>query len=853
MSVRLAHDQDSLTAELPYWVIRDGLVLLADGTYEIGLEAQLPPSTLWSREVVNVLNAHLRSLLRHAVPEGERLRVMVEVGPDDGALIAQHAACCTNSNPAVHAFTQGRLRHWHRAQQTGRLVGYRLIVSCTMHHRTAGRRQLWRQMDPQTFARELQAAGLLSSVIQASFERAGMRARPLDESRLFGMIWRYFNPDRRARGTAPSLPRLDFEAPPELLSRFPFLSHPTVRSQVVGSDVGRRWNYLWVDDHHVMVASMDQLPQSETYAGILQPLLELPCWFWLVLDFVHDPHGEAVRALETKARRLHAASSEEAPVTDYVDPRVRVGFGEADSGLQHAYSTGSHLFRVGASVVTLHRDLEAARASAHRAVDAFGQVHGAKAVIETAGLWQQFMALAPFSGRVNERIFRVFEENAADFFPMAGPWTGHGAPTCVFWTQWDSLVALDPFDPRAGNWNAIVAGASGAGKTFFVQSLLTQLLGRDVEAIIVDRGGGYACLTHAFGGQVISLDGGISLNPFDLPTGVVVPPPEKKLFLAALLRAMLEMDPPLDSEAGPILDAAIEQTYARATTASRDIASGTLVETFSGARLSDLVITLITMEELGDRSMSLRERELARHLSNRLLPWTNESMLGQLLDRPTTVRIDSPLVYFETTGLERHPALRPVMLLLLGDMIWRRVQEHPERRKLVIFDEAWALLKVPHAALFIGELYRRFRRYGAAVYTIAQSLDDFRGEGASGILENTTYHFLLQLPKQLDLAVSLFGLGDRARDVLARLSVRKGAYSEVLAWVRYDDQPTGDVLVIRPTPEEYWLFTSFDDDVRVRTRVIAEEQGAMIPAITRLAASWPSGTAGQAGEEITRA
>ncbi len=708
-------------------------------------------------------------------------------------------------------------------------------------------------MDSQTFARDLSAAGLLGTVLQASFERAGMRARPIDESRLFGVIWRYFNPDRRVRGTAPSLPPLDFEAPPELLARFPHLSHPTIRSQVVGSDVARRWNYLWVDDHYAMVVSMDQLPHSETYVGMLQPLLELPCWFWLVLDFVHDPHGQAVRALETKARRLHAASNEEAPVTDYVDPRVRVGFGEADSGLQHAYSTGSHLFRVGASVVTFSRDLEAARASAHRAVDTFGQVHGAKAVFETAGLWQQFVALAPFSGRVNERIFRVFEENAADFFPTAGPWIGHGAPTCLFWTQWDSLVALDPFDPRAGSWNAIVAGASGAGKTFFVQSLLTQLLVRDVEAIIVDRGGGYACLTRALGGQVISIDAGISLNPFDLPAGITVPPPEKKVFLAAILRAMLESNFSHDPEEGAILDAAVEQTYARATTTRRDAASGTLVETFEGARLSDLLTTLITMEELGDRAMSSRERELARHLSSRLLPWTNESSLGQLLDRPTSARIDAPLVYFETTGLDRHPALRSVVLLLLGDLIWRRVQEHPERRKLVIFDEAWALLKIPHAALFIGELYRRFRRYGAAVYTIAQSLDDFRGEGASGILENTTYHFLLQLPKQLDLAVSLFGLGDRARDVLAKLSVRKGAFSEVLAWVRYDDQPTGDVLVIRPTPEEYWLFTSFDHDVQVRARAVAEEAGEVMPAITRLAASWPSGTAHQAVEEITRA
>ncbi len=850
----LTRDQDSLTDELPYWVIRDGLVLLADGAYEVGVEAQLPPSTLWSREAINGLNTQIRSLLRHAVPEGERLRVMIEVGPDDGSLIAQHTSHAASAHPTVRALTDSRVRHLRQAQQAGRLVGYRMIVSCTMHPRDARRRGLWRAVEPQTFARDLQAAGLLRQVLQGNLDRAGGLARPLDDSRIFDTIWRYFNPDRRAHGVAPELPPLDFEAPPDLLARFPHLSHPTVRSQAVGSDVARRWNHLWVDNHYAMVVSMDQLPSRETHVGMLQPLLELPCWFWLVLDFVHDPYGQAIRALETKARRLYAASTEEAPVTDYVDPRVRVGFSEADSGLQHAYSTGSHLFRVGASVVALARDLDAVRAGAHRALDAFGQVHGVKAVVETAGLWQQFVALAPCSGRTNERLFRVFEENAADFFPTAGPWAGHGAPTCLFWTQWDSLAAIDPFDPRAGNWNAIVAGASGAGKTFFVQSLLTQLLGRDVETIIVDRGGGYAYLARALGGQEISIDATaeVSLNPFDLPDGVVVPPPEKKAFLAALLRAMLEADPSHDPAEGAILDAAVEQTYARATTARRDAASGSIVETFEGTRLSDLLTTLITMEELGDRAMSPREREIARQLSGRLQPWTGESALGQLLDRPTSVRVNASLMYFETTGLDRHPALRAVVLLLLGDLIWRRVQEHPERRKLIIFDEAWALLKVPQAALFIGELYRRFRRYGAAVYTIAQSLEDFQGDGASGILENTTYHFLFQLPKQLDLAVSLFGLGDRARDVLARLSVRKGVYSEVLAWVRYEDKPIGDVLVIRPTPEEYWLFTSFDRDVHVRANAIAEEAGQVMPAIARLAKAWPLGTARQVAEEIIR-
>lgn len=851
----LLRDQDSLTAELPYWVIRDGLVLLADGTYEVAVAAQLPPSTLWTADAINTLNIQIRTLLRHAVPEGERLRVVLEVGPDDGTVLTQHTALCVGETSAIRVLAQARDRHLRRAQQTGRLVGYHMIISCTMHSREFERRRPWTPKDPRTYVHDRTQARLIRQVLLANLDRAGISATPLGDTALFAAIWRYFNPGQRARGHIAPLPHLDFEAPPELLKRFPHLSRPTVRSQVLGSDVARRWNHLWVDDHYAMVISMDQLPSRETHVGMLQPLLQLPCWFWLILDYVHDAYGDAIRALETKARRLYSASTDEGPVTDYVDPRVRVGLSDADIGLQHAYSTGSHLFRVGVSVVVMARDLEPVRAAADQTRDAFGQLHGVKAVTETAGLWQQFITLAPCSGRANERLYRVFEENAADFFPTAGPWGGQGEPVCLFWNQWDSLVAFDPFDPRAGSWNAIVAGASGAGKTFFVQSLLTQLLGQAVGAIIVDRGGGYACLARALGGQVIALDpsSGVSINPFDLPVGTIAPSSEKKAFLLALLQTILDFGASPEAVEGAILEAAIEQTYARATTERRDAVTGEIAQAFEGARLSDLVTTLVTMEELGDRSMSLHDRDLARRLSSRLQHWTGESTFGHVLDRPTNVQLTSPLLYFETTGLERHPDLRAVALLLLGDLIWRHVEARPEYRKVVIFDEAWALLKLPQAAAFIGELYRRFRHYGAAVYTITQSLDDFLGEGAKGILENTTYHFLLQLPKELDLAIRLFGLGERAREVLARLSVRKGAYSEVLAWVRYDDKPTGDVLVVRPTPEEYWLFTSYDRDILVRARALRDHAGDVMAAVQHLAEVWPGGTAPHHLEEVTRA
>ena len=128
------------------------------------------------------------------------------------------------------------------------------------------------------------------------------------------------------------------------------------------------------------------------------------------------------------------------------------------------------------------------------------------------------------------------------------------------------------------------------------------------------------------------------------------------------------------------------------------------------------------------------KKTLARSLALRLQPWSGDTPFGNLLDRDSTVFPDAPVLYFETSGLEAYPKLQNVATLLIAEAIWRRVKRTPERRKLIILDEFWTLLQIPKAASFIVELYRRFRRYNAAAYAVTQSLKDFTGEGAQGIL-----------------------------------------------------------------------------------------------------------------------
>lgn len=828
--MKLAVDEGSFTRALPYWGIQDGVVILADGSYEFGVVGDLPATEAWDSSRLAALAGQLQLLLNHAVPEGERLRVVLEAHADNADLLRAYGGQCSSPHPVVRALHRARTRALLDQHQAGRLVTYRLFLGLTYRPDGAGQRR-WQPVRRETYLAHLREMATRREVLLANCARAGLSARPLEDAELLEAIWRYFNPARKGYLPPPQVPDLSraLEMPPEILREAPHLARPSVRTRAARSDAVRRYDFLYLDERYVKVVAMESLPDEATAPNLLLPLLVLPHRFHLVLDIINDPRGEAVKALEAKAKRAYAARWSNI-LSDREDPRSRVVSEELEGVIQRLHSSATRVFRVGVAVVLAEPTEEAACTAARHALDAFHQIAGADATVEAGGLMQQFVHLAPFSGRSNLRLFKCLTENAADFWPAAGPWRGSARPVALFGNRWDGLSALDPYDPRAPAWNGIVVGESGSGKTHFTNQLVLQLLACDPEVVIVDRGGGYRTLAALLGGQHIRFDpaGDLALNPFDLPPGEAEPAADKVAFLVALVAQMAaERNESLSKQGRAIVESAVWQTYRR---------RGDEV-----VLLRHLVGTLRTLEQMGEHQAAPADRVLAEDLATRLQGWTGGSAFGRLLDRPTTVRLDRDLVYFDTEGLQAHPDLLPVVVLLITDLVWRRVQAHPTRRKLVVFDEVWTLLADRAAGPFIEELYRRFRKFGAAVLSISQSPQDFAGSPyAAGILANTQYRYLLRV-KDSEEAARLLGLGDRQRDLLATLSQEKGRYSEALALVDFAGGREGGVLVVRPTSVDYWIATTDATEVGLR-----EEQvracGDLWTAVQRLAAEHPRGS-----------
>ena len=819
----LARNEGNLVEELSYWRLASDCVLLKNGKAEFGFEITIPSLTMNDVSQVNALHHQLTMLLRNAVPEGERLRLMVEVGAMRPDRLETYARLKASQNPAADYFDREKRSFLEAKRIRHSLVEYRFFVSQTL---SSGRRFKSQSFSPTELENFLKKLSEAKHKLLGALETAGIGARLLNNQDLFDLMWRYLNPDLKL-ASAPKYEEQQLHLEQVFIEKYPHLAPNTLRSQVCESEVLRQSNQLKLGETYLAVVSAANLPTGEVSLGEIGHLLNFPRSFFLVLDFVHEPLAATIRKLEAQERKLRAAVTS-SDSEHYTGPSVGVGARENREALEYQSEQNAHLVNVGISMVLLEQDASALRDSVTKARQAFSKLSGMRSVHEGKGLWTQFKQLAPFSGQSNERLKMTFDTTSMCFFPYDVPWTGSERPTLLLQNRYDSLTAIDPFDPANANWNAIVVGGSGSGKTFFTQTLLAELLREDADVMIVDRGYGYASLIELYGGTTIPIEPGtVSINPFQLPEGQAQPDEQKKAFLLAVLRAMLPTEKFSAQEAleNALLTNALELVY----------------EKGSKPRLSDFVAKLSTMTEVSGTPMGSEELALAKNLAIRLKTWCGDTPFGQLIDRETTVNVNSPIVYFESSGLDKYPALQGVAMLLMTDLIWRRVERDKKRKKIVVFDEAWAMLRIPEAAQFVVELYRRFRRYNAAVYSVTQSLEDFKSEQAKGILQNTTYHYLLRLPGEDESINEILGLTPAAMSAFKDLSSVKGKYNEALAWIRREDSLKGGIVKIEPTPFEYWAFTTNANDMALRDEYL-EEYGSLIAALRHLSNKFPSGT-----------
>src|SRR6266540_1757220 len=137
-------------------------------------------------------------------------------------------------------------------------------------------------------------------------------------------------------------------------------------------------------------------------------------------------------------------------------------------------------------------------------------------------------------------------------------------------------------------------------------------------------------------------------------------------------------------------------------------------------------------------------------MAERLSPYASGSH-SALFSRPTSARPDGPLVCFALRGLPER--LKPPALLLCLDAIWRQL-EGPLRRRCVLVDEAWLLMREPAGARFLFRLAKSSRKRWCGLTAITQDAPDLLGsELGQAVVSNAATQLLLRQAPQASTEV----------------------------------------------------------------------------------------------------
>jgi len=337
------------------------------------------------------------------------------------------------------------------------------------------------------------------------------------------------------------------------------------------------------------------------------------------------------------------------------------------------------------------------------------------------------------------------------------------------------LVIFDRFSLENGN--SVVFAKSGAGKSFTVklEALRSMMFG--TEVFIIDPENEYQKMCEAVGGAYVrlSLASSTRINPFDLPQVVDTDEADNALrsnliMLHGLLRLMMGgaaaqiqssggavMMPALNPAEEADLDAALIETYARA-----GITNDPLTHTSTPPTIADLYDTLLHMGGTGPQ------------LAQRLRKYTSGTFAG-IFSTQSNINVNNPLVVFNIRDLEDE--LRPVAMFIVLNFIWNKTKTDRKRRILVV-DEAWQLMRYEDSANFLFSLAKRARKYNLGITTITQDVEDFMASRMGrAIVANASMQLLLkQSASAVDVLADVFKLTSEEKKRLSQFPVGQGLF-----------------------------------------------------------------------------
>jgi type IV secretion system protein VirB4 len=549
--------------------------------------------------------------------------------------------------------------------------------------------------------------------------------------------------------------------------------------------------HLRVDEYYVKVLTLKE-PSAQSFPLIFKRLLEVEANYYIVTEWKREESGKTRRVIQAKRRHFHNtkrsffsqvnmndAAPQDALLDDSKDSQVR----ELGEGIKELELHGNYFGHFSLTVVIYDLDL----AKVDRACADFYKVfsvHDAQLYEEKYNLLNAFLAAVPGNHVFNLRSLYLLNTNYADFSFL---FTLHcGEPRNSHLRQeYLAVLETNHHTPYFLNLHyrdvahTMILGRTGAGKSFLLNFLITNLQKYDPHTFIFDLGGSFESLTQLFGGSYVRVgleSETFKINPFSLP-----PTKENLDFLALFLKVLIQ---------------------------------GQKAGDFDLATERDLYHQIENLYAIDPklRTLSVLANTLSHDLSSRLAKWTRGGQFGFLFDNAEDTISISRFQCFDFQRMSQYPEpLEPLLFYILH----RTNAVIADRQITSIFkaffiDEAWVFLKNPSIQRYVVEALKTWRKHNAAMVLSTQSLDELkRSDILDVIIEScATRIFLANPDMDRELYRRQFHLNETEVELISNLIPKQQFLIKTPELAK--------VANLNVDPKSYWLYTNdpFDNTKR---------------------------------------
>lgn len=339
----------------------------------------------------------------------------------------------------------------------------------------------------------------------------------------------------------------------------------------------------------------------------------------------------------------------------------------------------------------------------------------------------------------------------------------HGGSFC--YDPWELYASGQLTGP-----NMLVLGQIGRGKSAFVKTLVFRQLVFNRQAIMLDPKGENGPLCAAVGTTPIALrpGGDIRLNPLDAQHLGSVDVEDVLQFRVGLTSALLGASlgrPVTPDELVGVEGAIVDATRREQSPTLRGVVDALLAPSADAALLARTTVDGLTVTT---RTAGLALRRLV------------DGDLRGMFDGPTsgTLRLDAPVVSFDLSAVYQSSALG-ILMICVAAWLQNRLRNPDGRKRIVVLDEAWAVLGNHETAEWMAASYKLARAHGVQYIAVLHRLSDLLAAGAEGsrqmklarglLSDSETVVAYSQPPSEIEATRDLLELNELEAEYLAQL------------------------------------------------------------------------------------